>query len=374
MSIIPETPSAGLLKTESLNPEPSAPEISMTVAIAPVYDIDFPLAYLQKDARPEAGFRCEFEDFCVDETLGFELSGAGEHVYLHVYKRGDNTAWVVKQIARLAEVATMDVGYCGLKDRRALTSQWFSIYLPKGPEPDWSQLNSASIQVTKVTRHSQKLRRGQHKNNRFCIRLRDLSADLPDTLIEQVLNQGVPNYFGEQRFGHGGENLNLAEELLSGERKIRNRQRRGLILSAARSYLFNLVLASRVRDGSWNQCIDGDTCVDIGTGRFAEGPLWGRGRSPAQLDALAQEAEILEPWAKWRDAMEHMGLSQDRRALVLRSIDPSWQREGSDLILKFALSPGCYATALLRELAVLKSPEPTCVTTPMQPEGKRTVV
>lgn len=323
------------------------------------YSLDFPFAHAIKEQRPEAGFRVEFEDFCVDEELGFTPSGSGEHVYLHVHKRGDNTAWVAKQIAQLACVANMDVGYCGLKDRRAVTSQWFSVYLPKGPEPDWMQLNTESIHVAQVTRHTQKLRRGQHASNKFVIRLRDLTADLSDSFIDKVLSDGVPNYFGEQRFGHGGENLNLADELLGGERKIRNRQRRGLVLSAARSYLFNLVLAERVRLGSWAEVIDGDTCLE--TEGIAEGPLWGRGRSPAQGQALALEEKLLAPWSMWRDAMEHMGLSQDRRALRLVPLDSSWLREADDIVLKFSLPPGRYATSLLRELATLNSPPPEYV-------------
>lgn len=329
-------------------------------ADAKQYNLDFPFAHAIKDQRPEAGFRVEFEDFCVDEELGFEPCGRGEHVYLHVHKRGDNTAWVAKQIAQLAGVANMDVGYCGLKDRRAVTSQWFSVYLPKGPEPDWLQLNTESIHVARITRHTQKLRRGQHASNKFVIRLRDLSADLADAFIDKVLCEGVPNYFGEQRFGHGGENLNLADELLGGERKIRNRQRRGLVLSAARSYLFNLLLAERVRTNTWSSVIDGDTCLEAQG--IAEGPLWGRGRSPAQGKALALEENILAPWSMWRDAMEHMGLSQDRRALRLQPLNPSWSREGADIILSFALPPGRYATSLLRELAVLNSPPPEYVT------------
>lgn len=326
-----------------------------------IYSLDFPFAHAVKEDRPEAGFRVEFEDFCVDEELGFTPRGSGEHVYLHVHKRGDNTAWVAKQIALLAGVANMDVGYCGLKDRRAITSQWFSVYLPKGPEPDWTQLNTESMHVAQVTRHTQKLRRGQHASNQFVIRLRDLSSELADSFIDKVLSEGVPNYFGEQRFGHGGENLNLADELLGGYRKIRNRQRRGLVLSAARSYLFNLVLAERVRLGTWSDVIDGDTCLEAEG--IAEGPLWGRGRSPAEGEALALEAKLLEPWSMWRDAMEHMGLSQDRRALRLVPISPRWSREGSDLVLSFALPPGRYATSLLRELAILISPPPEYVVT-----------
>lgn len=344
--------------SESVEHEPAKQESTK-------HSLDFPFAHAIASERPEAGFRVEFEDFCVDEELGFELAGTGEHVYLHIHKRGDNTAWVAKQIAHLAGVASMDVGYCGLKDRRAVTSQWFSVYLPKGTEPDWLALNSDSVRVAQITRHTQKLRRGQHAYNKFVIRLRDLTSPLTDDYIEKVLTQGVPNYFGEQRFGHGGENLNLADQLLGGERKIRNRQRRGLVLSASRSYLFNLVLAERVRSGTWSSMIDGDTSTGSVSGSGAknipDGPLWGRGRSPATGESLQLEERILSPWAMWRDAMEHMGLTQERRTLCLQPLNASWVREGADIVLSFSLLPGRYATALLRELAILKSPKPEYV-------------
>ena len=121
------------------------------------------------------------------------------------------------------------------------------------------------------------------------------------------------------------------------------------------------VLAERVREGTWAQLISGDTVTEGGGEAIAEGPLWGRGRSPAQAEALRLESRILEPWSMWRDAMEHMGLSQDRRALRVQPQASSWHREESDIILNFSLEPGRYATSLLRELAVLNSPAPEYV-------------
>ncbi len=334
----------------------------MSLEFAPQsYDLNFPFAYGGPEA--DADFRSTPEDFFVDEQLGFELSGEGEHVFLHLQKRGDNTDWLARQIARLADVQPMDVGYCGLKDRHAVTRQWFSVYLPKGEEPKWETLNSETVVLLAVTRHRQKLRRGQHRANRFEITLRNLSGVLSEEKLKAVFEQGVPNYFGEQRFGHGGNNLVDAQVFLHRERKIKNRQRRGLLMSAARSWLFNLVLAERIRQSKapWQGALDGESLA-VEDQIIAGGPLWGRGRSLVSGEALAFEDLVLEPWKSWCEALEHVGLDQQRRALTLRPVDGHWTRldarEGDThpgLRLSFELPPGTYATAVLRELSRLKN-------------------
>lgn len=321
----------------------------------PPFDLNWPYAYGAPDVT--ATFRREPEDFRVDENLGFEPSGEGEHVFLHVRKRGDNTDWVARQIARLADVRPMDVGYCGLKDRNAVTTQWFSVYLPKPKlstirDPDWLSLNSESLDIINVSRHQQKLRRGQHATNRFEIRLRDISGMLDEERLEAVLKRGIPNYFGEQRFGHNGNNLNVAHELLIGGRRIKNRQKRGLMISAARSYLFNSVLAKRVVQGNWKTLLDGDVNTDAPTG-----PLWGRGRLTSSESTLALESEVLDQYQPWCEGLEHVGLTQERRPLVLLPQAPEWDRAGGDLTLRFSLPPGAYATAVLREIAFLIQPK-----------------
>jgi tRNA pseudouridine13 synthase len=311
------------------------------------YSLNWAYAY----GRPQvsADFRSQPEDFFVDEQLGFEFSGSGEHVVLHVQKRGDNTDWLARQIARLAEVAPADVGYCGLKDRHAVTRQWFSVYLPKGEEPDWEALNSDSVRVLAVDRHSRKLRRGSHQANRFKIVLRNLDGDLESLAqrLPQIVEQGVPNYFGEQRFGREAGNLELANRLLVEGQKINNRLRRAMAMSAARSYLFNSVLSARVASGSWTQPVEGDP-------KGSSGPLWGRGRPLAQGPCLELEDAVLAPMAGWRDGLEHVGLKQERRALQLLPEGFQWQLDDRQLTLSFSLPPGTYATAVLRELSILR--------------------
>ena len=318
---------------------------------SPEFSIDFPYAYGQPDVS--ASFRVEPEDFQVDESLGFEPVGEGEHVYLHVWKRGENTAWVAEKIAELARVKVMDVGYCGRKDRHAVTTQWFSVYLPKQElEPDWVVLNGETIKILAVSRHQHKLRRGDHETNSFIIRLRDfLVADKVafEQKITGVLAQGVPNYFGEQRFGRNANNLPEAHAILVEGKRIRDKQKRGLMLSAARSYLFNQVLAARVLANNWQVLLAGEPEV------FPSAPLWGRGRSAATYEALAIEVTAMNAWADWRDGLEHVGLSQERRALVLKPDAASWRWLDNDLELSFSLGSGEFATTILRELAALES-------------------
>ena len=317
----------------------------------PEFSLDFPYAYGQPDAS--AKFRVEPEDFQVYETLGFEPVGEGEHVYLQVWKRGENTAWVAEKIAELAQVQVMDVGYCGRKDRHAVTTQWFSVYMPKKElEPDWAALSSETIKVLLVSRHQHKLRRGDHETNRFIIRLRNFVV-VDKTVFEQkiasLLAQGVPNYFGEQRFGRNANNLPEAHAILVEGKRIRDKQKRGLILSAARSYLFNQVLAARVLANNWQQLINGES------ESFPSAPLWGRGRSAATDEALAVEVTAMDAWAEWRDGLEHVGLLQERRALVLKPDAASWRWLDNDLELSFSLGSGEFATTILRELALLDS-------------------
>lgn len=322
----------------------------MTLDQAPTIDINFPFAYGTPDAT--ATFRAFPEDFQVDEELGFSPSGEGEHVCLHIRKIGENTAWVAGLIAALAGVEVTDIGYCGRKDRHAITTQWFSVYLPHNQDVDWSQLNSESVYVITVARHSRKLRRGDHLENRFVIRLRDFQASdraAIEKRIADIYKNGVPNYFGEQRFGRDAGNLIAAQDMFVHRRKIKDKQRKGLYMSAARSYLFNLVLAERVVLGNWSTPLPGDV-EDRNTG-----PLWGRGRSLVcgELDAL--ESNVLSTKNIWCDGLEFSGLSQERRDAVLLPRDGQMAWEQSSLLLCFTLESGAFATSVLREIAVLNN-------------------
>ena len=322
-----------------------------------LFDTDFPRAY--GELLGEAGFRSVNADFKVFEELGFVPSGEGEHVYLEIEKDGDNTAWIARQIAALAGVETRDIGYCGLKDRHAVTRQWFSVYLPKGAEPDWQMLETDTLRVLNRARHKQKLRRGQHLCNRFSIWLRDVTANhaLLDQRLQLLFEQGVPNYFGPQRFGIDSGNLALAQRILVDQVKFKNRPKRQMAISAARSYLFNLVLAERVKRDCWRQLMPQETALEVAGQALPSGPLWGRGRAPVTGAAQALEVQVLADWQPWCEPLEFTGLNQDRRALVANLQDLNWLWDGNDIRLDFALGVGCYATSVIAELVTAKLPE-----------------
>lgn len=323
-------------------------------AAASEYPLDF--AYAQGEPPAQAWLKQSPDDFQVDECLGFELTGEGEHVYLQLQKRGLNTADLAKRIAELAGVKLMDVGYAGMKDRHAITTQWFSLYYPKAAEPDWRLLEQEQqVRLLSVKRHRQKLRRGQHGGNGFRIRLTQLSGDsstLPERL-RLLAEQGVPNYFGPQRFGIEGNNLAGADQLLVARQAPRSRRIKGIYLSAARAYLFNRLLSNRVVENSWRRLEAGDIPFDFNRGGLSQvptGPLWGRGRTPASERIGELERVLSEEFAAWCNGLEHAGLKQERRPLCLPPEDFHWSLEEQCLELDFSLPVGSYATSVIREI------------------------
>lgn len=315
----------------------------------------WPKAYPATGAS--ATLKQRHEDFVVTE-LPLQLpSGAGEHIWLDVEKNGANTAFVAQQLATAAGVKDWDVGYAGLKDRHAITRQWFSIYLPKGETPDLTQLQHPEFKVLSQSRHVKKLRPGDLQGNRFRIVLRDVSGDRDaiEANLKAVAAQGVPNYFGAQRFGHDGGNVEQGRAMLAREIRVRNPKKKGIYLSAVRSFVFNEVLALRIQQGLWGQTLPGDVMDAAGQ---PTGPLWGRGRVTTTDQAQALENGVAERHATLCDGMEHAGLDQERRPLVARPVDLAWEWPQADqLVLSFALPAGTYATSVLAEILHATEPE-----------------
>ena len=296
------------------------------------------------------------EDFIVTE-LPLQLpSGEGEHLWLDIEKNGANTAFVAQQLAAAAGVQDRDVGYAGLKDRYAITRQWFSIYLPKGETPDLTLLQHPEFKVLSQSRHVKKLRPGDLRGNRFRIVLREVTGDRDaiEANLQAVASQGVPNYFGAQRFGHDGGNVEQGRAMLAREIRVRNPKKKGIYLSAVRSFVFNEVLALRIQQGLWGQTLPGDVMYEAGR---PTGPLWGRGRVSTTDQAQALENGVAERHATLCDGMEHAGLDQERRALVASPAEMSWEWPQADqLVLTFSLPAGNYATSVLSE--ILRASEP----------------
>jgi tRNA pseudouridine13 synthase len=313
------------------------------------------------------------EDFRVEEILGFQPSGEGEHVFLKIEKRGENTDYLARQLARFAGISPRNVGYAGLKDRHGVTVQWFSVQLPGQAGPDWATLESPSVRVLETTRNLRKLKKGAAAGNRFEIALRHVCGERGgfEQRLRQIAELGVPNYFGAQRFGREGQNLARASELFAGTLGRVDPHRRGLYLSAARSEIFNRILARRVAAGTWNQAVEGDACMFPDSRSFFKpealtpeiqerlanrdvhpsGPLWGREGSAAVGAAAAVEQAIVEELADYCRGLERFGLEAARRPLRLCPVDLRWEfEEPETLRLGFALPSGAYATTVLREL------------------------
>jgi len=318
--------------------------------------------------------RTEPEDFIVEEDLGFTASGAGQHVLLKVRKRNANTQWVSRELAKLCGCHPRDIGYAGLKDRRAIAVQWFTVPKSQLSLEAWREVRHPEFDVLEANAHSRKLPRGALAGNRFVIRVRGTHVGDSDlnTRVAEVSRRGVPNYFGPQRFGHNGANL---ARIADGLRALHPRER-GFVLSAARSLVFNGVLAARVNDGTWDHLEAGDIAnldgrgsifpVDVLDATLAEraaqldihptGPLWGRGSLASKQRVADLEtriaAEFPQPCALAADA----GMDQERRALRLTVRELTWHREpdanGIDnaIVFRFRLTRGSFATTVLREL------------------------
>jgi tRNA pseudouridine13 synthase len=314
------------------------------------------------------------EDFVVMENLAFEPSGEGEHVFLQIEKTGENTDYVARQLARFANVRQRDVSFAGLKDRHAVTTQWFSIWLPGKADPDWPQIETGSIKVLQTVRHARKLKRGVLSGNSFKLIIRDWQGDKDKTIrqLEGMKADGIANYYGPQRFGYEGQNVNKALGIFQGVKT--GREQRSLYLSAARSYLFNHILAFRVRRKIWNQPVPGDTYMfDLSHSCFKSelpdaeiirrleakeihptGVLWGSGEAGVSADALRLEQAIIDAYPQLSQGLIACAVEKDRRTLRVNAQDLHW-RFVNDTVLElcFTLPAGSYATSVLREIIEL---------------------
>ena len=329
-------------------------------------------------APPVGGvLRREPGDFRVDEELGFEPEECGPHHWLLVGKTGCTTPYAARILAGRFALPVREIGFSGLKDRHAETTQWFTVPArAHACDPHPGEI-ADGVRIVRTSRGRKKLRRGVHAGNRFAITVRDVGGDrnaLADR-AGRIARAGVPNYFGAQRFGRDAGNVGAAAGLLRGDVKPPGRLARGLYFSAARSLLFNRVLHWRVEAGPWNRWVPGDAVVIAGRrrtlapgaspregGSAAEwvaalrahptGPLWGCGvRRAVAAEALAFEGVALAGCEGWQAGLEAAGLEADRRALRVVPSNFAWEeRADGGLTVRFALPRGAYATAVMREL------------------------
>ena len=333
--------------------------------------------YLHGKPSTKALLRSNMSDFKVYEILPYQPCGDGEHVYIHIRKTGANTNYVARELAKYFKVRESVVTYAGLKDRYAVTEQWFSVHLPGKKVYDLSDLAIEGVEVLTVKRHNKKLRIGGLVGNRFELILRNVSQvkELMQRW-QQIITLGVPNYFGEQRFGINAGNLPKALELFAGA-DVKDKKKRGMYLSAARSFIFNAIISKRIEQNCFNHLLAGDACMLQGSQsvfkvddvtaelsqRLAENDIditasmWGAGELMTAHQALALEQEVGAQTPEFCQGLANLGLKQERRSIRLRPQDADFSIDNEDdgcVILRFTLPAGCYATTVLKELVDYK--------------------
>lgn len=313
------------------------------------------------------------EDFMVVEELGFEPDGEGEHVLVNIRKTGRNTQFVADHLARFAGIHARSVGYAGLKDRHAVTEQWFCLHLPGKKTPDFSQFALEGCEVLACARHLRKMRIGTLKGNAFTLILRQISdGDDVERRLRAIASGGVPNYFGSQRFGRGGNNLVMARRWANDEIRVKERSKRSFYLSASRSALFNHIVSRRLADGLSRTVLAGDALQLSGCGSWfiakvdeletlqqrldageltITAPLPGNGEPGTAGDALKFEQQCLAEQPDLLTLLRRERVEPARKALLLQPQSMRWNWwDDVTVELRFWLPAGCFATSVVREI------------------------
>lgn len=315
------------------------------------------LNYLHGKPAISAKFKASNEDFIVKEVLGFEFAGEGEHLMLRVRKNGENTSFVANELAKVCGVKSKDIGWAGLKDRHAITEQWLSVHLPKKNVPDFSAFLAQypSIEIVATDWHNKKLRPGDLAGNEFEIRLTEVS-DVEGLMerVAKVSESGVPNYFGQQRFGRDGNNVTEAKRWGRENVRTRNQNKRSLYLSAARSWIFNQIVSKRLEQGCFNSELPGDILDETG---LITAALAGDNALPTQDAAMVLEQSIVDGEPDLMALIRGNRMRHDRRAIVLKPEALNSDSDGQAVTLSFFLDSGSFATSILRELANVEEVE-----------------
>ncbi|QOL25802.1 tRNA pseudouridine(13) synthase TruD [Thalassotalea sp. LPB0316] len=329
-----------------------------------------PVPYLYGEPQVTGKLRSQMSDFKVFEILPFEPCGEGEHLIIHVRKTGANTVYVARELAKYFKVSEKLVTYAGLKDRFAVCEQSFGVHLPGKQSYDLSDLEIEGVEVLSWQRHNKKLKTGALIGNRFEITLADVSdMAAVEQRWQQICQTGVPNYFGEQRFGIDGGNIERAHSLFAGN-KVKDKKKRSIYLSTARSLIFNEIIAKRINTNTYHQLQAGDVCMLAGTqsvfladsidqtleNRLLEkdiditASMWGAGELMTTGDVAALEQSVADEHTDFAKGLAKFGLKQERRRIRLNITQPKISINGQAVTVSFFLPSGCFATTVLREL------------------------
>ncbi len=313
------------------------------------------------------------KDFQVDEIPAYVPEGRGEHLFVHFRKTDLSTPEAVRRIANALEVDAEQAGFAGLKDKRAITTQWASFFGASAERA--ARIELPGIDVLQATPHPHKLRTGHLHGNRFRLRVRDVqegAAAIARSVLQELEAHGSPNYFGEQRFGHSGENLTRAQRwIVERGSAPRSRFERKLFVSVWQSSLFNTWLAARMRDGSWRSAVHGDlmrkedsgglfTAEDLEDSRAraerfeisATGPIFGADMRWPTHEALANERALFEASGLAAERLRELRklAPGTRRVARIRPREVQVNEESDALLIELTLPKGAYATVVLREL------------------------
>ncbi|MFG0518466.1 tRNA pseudouridine(13) synthase TruD [Kluyvera intermedia] len=331
------------------------------------------LTYLHGKPQSTGQLKANPEDFLVVEDLGFEPDGEGEHILVRILKNGCNTRFVAEALAKFLKIHAREVSFAGQKDKHAVTEQWLCARVPGKEMPDLTQFQLEGCQVLEYARHKRKLRLGALKGNQFTLILREVKGrDDVEARLQAIVDGGVPNYFGAQRFGIGGSNLHGALRWAESGAPVRDRNKRSFWLSAARSALFNQIVSERLKKTDFNQVVDGDALQLSGRGSWfvasAEeqallqarvdarelmitAALPGTGDWGTQRDALVFEQTVLAEETALQSLLQREKVEAARRAMLLYPQQLSWNWwDDVTVELRFWLPAGSFATSVVREL------------------------
>ncbi|WP_440615893.1 tRNA pseudouridine(13) synthase TruD [Cysteiniphilum sp. 6C5] len=324
-------------------------------------------------SQPIGKLKTYNQDFLVEEIFDFDLTGNGEHIWLFIEKNGLNTKDIIRALSRYTGLKQRDIGYSGLKDKHAITRQWFSLYYPSKADIDFSEFNVENCNILRINRHNKKLKIGSHKANHFTLVLRDLTLPFPEIepKIKHIVQHGFINLFGEQRFGH--DNLQQAHDVVDGKIKL-NPKDHGFLLSVMRSFLFNAYVQFRQQNHTDQKALigdivgfsDGNSVFQVTAENQDEiqqrieskelsiaAPLIGKQQKLFFTnEALRQYEQFTQAHGKFIDYLAAHSEMQFRSIYAYaKNLDYSHDVSKNTLTLSFSLGTGAYATSLIEALS-----------------------
>jgi len=352
------------------------------------------LGYVKSAPTISAKLKVKFADFRVTENLGFNPTKNGDHLFIKVRKMDLSTLEVARKISEVTGSKLSSIGYSGMKDKRGECVQWFSIPAGEGIEKAISSIENNKLNVITSHLNTRKLRIGSHKENHFHIKLRDCQGSKLEfkNRMDRIMEHGVPNYFGEQRFGKEMHNVyemlrilkkpsSAIDSNFSEYLRIKIPVKRSILISAVRAYFFNQLLSTRLLLKNWSYYLLGDilnldgtdsyfsvpdkkwdetleqrlNSFDIHISGLLPGSISSKDKYITSCKAADIESNLMKNYEPLLEGLRRMKVSSSRRPLRFRPKNFQFFWEGDDLLsLDFSLRRGCYATSLLREICQIR--------------------